>query len=81
MASLCQHEGQISVPGFLGLWHTDIHARARCLAGGQVNVAAAAATQLCCTTGAAYGHINFGDQIQLLGYDVDTTAAQPGGCV
>jgi hypothetical protein len=71
-------QGQISVPGFLGLWHTDNPQERVAWPVGEVNVTARqrnyAAPQVQHTA-----NINFGDQIQLLGYDVDTTAAQPGG--
>ena len=71
-------QGQINTPGFLGLWHTDVPQTLTAWPVGEVNVVARqrnfATPQMQHTV-----NLNFGDQIQLLGYDLDAAAAQPGG--
>ncbi len=73
-----QAQGKISVPGVLGLWRTDARQDLSAWPIGEVDVVARqrnfTAPQMQHTAS-----LSFGDQIQLLGYDIDTAAAQPGG--
>jgi mannosyltransferase len=71
-------QGQINVPGFLGLWQTKAQEELAAWPVGEVNIAA---RQRNFDTPAVQQTVNikFGDQIQLLGYDLDTSTAAPGG--
>jgi chitodextrinase len=70
--------GVISVPGFLGLSHTEVPQTQAAWQLGDVDIVARqrnfTAPQMQHTAS-----LNFGDQVQLMGYDLDTTEARPGG--
>ncbi len=71
-------QGKISMPGPLGLWQNDVPQSLADWPVGELNVVARQRNFSVPVMQQA-ANITFGHQIQLLGYDLDTALARPGG--
>lgn len=70
--------GEIGVPGPLDLWQTEVEQNLAAWPVGEVNIVARQ-RNFTAPPMQQPANIRFGDQIQLLGYDLDTVLTQPGG--